>query len=491
MLLLKKGIFKIKNKRGQGVRFVLNPAQKHFLANQTGRDIIIKARQLGFTTLISLLQLSQVMTTKYYSAYMIAHNREDLKYLFDEKIRFAFDMLPEPLRVLYQVDKDNANQLKFENRECFSSSISVGLSARSKTIQFLHISEAAKIAKELKRWQDVIAGSFPAAQQICIESTAEGFDAFYDFVMDQRNNPNSTWKIHFYSWMWGEDYIIDPPKNQSWKDDYTKIARKYFLSLDPVKEYNCTEAQWYFYYTKALELKEAIKSEYPFTIDEAFQGSSRTIFSVTRILEAQIRAKEPIKYENEFAIYELPKKDKFYTLGVDPSTGDGDDESAMSLRDFESGQQVAVFSGKIRSDELARKAYWIGELYNWALIGWERNGAGIAGLERLIELDYPNIYRDIKPGLAEHEEKEGKMGWATSTLTRPVMIDEYQAGFEDEILTVNDKKTLQQMSTFVRKDNGRIEHEDGKHDDCLFADMIAWQMRKYKPFEAKNLYFSV
>ena len=69
-----------------------------------------------------------------------------------------------------------------------------------------------------------------------------------------------------------------------------------------------------------------------------------------------------------------------------------------------------------------------------------------------------------------------KLGWSTNVKTRDLMIDDYLVAFEEGSLTIHSPYSVDEMRTFVRKENGKREHATGKHDDALFAQMIALQM---------------
>ena len=72
------------------------------------------------------------------------------------------------------------------------------------------------------------------------------------------------------------------------------------------------------------------------------------------------------------------------------------------------------------------------------------------------------------------------MGWTTTGRSRDLLIDEFIKHFEEFTLRNLSKLTISQMRTFVRLEGGRRDHAVGKHDDMLFADMIAIQMIRNK-----------
>jgi hypothetical protein len=94
------GFYDIKDKTGAKVPFRMNADQEDFILNRHGLDVILKARQRGFTTVIQLDMLDDCLFTSNLSAGVIAHNLKDAKAFFGDKIKFAYDNLPEPFRKL-------------------------------------------------------------------------------------------------------------------------------------------------------------------------------------------------------------------------------------------------------------------------------------------------------------------------------------------------------------------------------------------------------
>ena len=117
-------------------------------------------------------------------------------------------------------------------------------------------------------------------------------------------------------------------------------------------------------------------------------------------------------------------------------------------------------------------------VYKNAFIIPERNGSGLTTVLKLQEGGYNNIYRERSVDRILKEAKE-YLGWRTTKVSRDLMIDDFTEIFDEGLVTLNDSEIIGQMMTFVRKDNGRREHEDGKHDDLLFALFLTVQGLKY------------
>ena len=141
-------LYKIRNKEGKLIKFVRNRAQRHLNENKWHRNLILKSRQLGFTTDESLDCLDDVLFTPNIDTLLIAHNLEAGASIFDKKILFAWEKLPEEIKQLYSVDTKTSKTLKVDFGVKGFSSIAVDTSGRSGTYQRLHVTELADISKK-------------------------------------------------------------------------------------------------------------------------------------------------------------------------------------------------------------------------------------------------------------------------------------------------------------------------------------------------------
>ena len=108
-------LYYIVDKDGQKVLFKPNAAQEILAKNLHGKDIILKARQLGVTTFMCIDALDDALFTPDYRAAIIAHRLEDAKTIFDTKIKFPYDCLCPELRAMFPTTKDSADALNFSN----------------------------------------------------------------------------------------------------------------------------------------------------------------------------------------------------------------------------------------------------------------------------------------------------------------------------------------------------------------------------------------
>src|SRR4051812_49301533 len=128
-------LYWITDAAGNKVKFRPNGPQQKFLDEIHNQNIILKARQLGITTLCCLIYLDACLFTPNTRAAIIAHRMDDAKVIFRDKVKFPYDNLDPALRAQLPVVQDSADTLTFSN----NSSIRVSVSARSGTLQYLHV----------------------------------------------------------------------------------------------------------------------------------------------------------------------------------------------------------------------------------------------------------------------------------------------------------------------------------------------------------------
>jgi hypothetical protein len=203
--------------------FTPNAAQRKLLRMLHFRNLILKARQLGFSTLVCLLWLDTALFSREpVSCGIIAQDRESAGKLF-AKIMFAYDRLPGTLKAAFPLTKRTAEEIAFGHN---GASIRVATSMRGGTMHRLHVSEMGKIgARFPEKAREIVTGSIPAVPEsgiVIVESTAEGASGrFYEMVRRARevsearqpltSRLNSReWRLHFFAWWEAPEYRIDP-----------------------------------------------------------------------------------------------------------------------------------------------------------------------------------------------------------------------------------------------------------------------------------------
>ena len=275
--------------------FIPNSPQLDLLSNLHTRNDILKARQLGFTTLIEIFFLDCCLFKANVRAAVIAQSEDVAKTIFRDKVTFAYENLPPSLKEAMPLARDSASELLFAHN---NSSIRVATSARSGTLQYLHISEFGKIcAKFPERADEVITGSIPAVPtngMVFIESTAEGQDGHFYKISKRAEalmhsgkklNPKD-YKFHFYPWHGEGKYTTNP-------DDVviTPKDHQYFDKIEG--EAKCTisiEQRAWWIMTRDSEFsgeEEKMWQEYPSTPKEAFQKSKEGCFYTVQMTKVR------------------------------------------------------------------------------------------------------------------------------------------------------------------------------------------------------------
>lgn len=266
-------LYWILDETGTPVLFQPNDEQRQFYESLWYRNLILKARQLGFSTELLILALDQCLFVENFTAGVIADNLENAGKLF-RKVVFAYEHLPDIIKAAKPLKKETGSEYVFAN----GSSISIGTSMRSGTLQFLHVSEFGKIcARFPEKAKEIVTGAFEAVaagNMITIESTAEGaYGYFYDYTMDalrrqqarEKHTPLD-WRLHFFAWWKKPAYQLDPEGVI-----IPAEFQRYFSQLEG-RGIRLTPAQKAWYVKKAATLKGDMKREYPSFPEEAFEA---------------------------------------------------------------------------------------------------------------------------------------------------------------------------------------------------------------------------
>jgi hypothetical protein len=272
-------LYYIIDKKGQKVKFCMNWAQQQLYEDLHYCNIILKARQLGITTFITLLFLDVALFNSNISCGIISDTEENAKYIF-RKIKFAYDSLPEELKNVLEAKIDSAKELTFSN----NSLIRVGTSLRSATFQYLLISEYGKIAvDDIKRANEILTGSLNtiAIGSYCfIESTARGRSGiFYDMCIESKKNEDKQkqltkmdYKFHFLPWWKDPNYRIRQGGIAIPED-----LQEYFSMLS-LKNIDLDHEQQCWYSAKLSTQAENMRREFPSTPEECWEVSNEGLY---------------------------------------------------------------------------------------------------------------------------------------------------------------------------------------------------------------------
>lgn len=298
-------LYYIKDKTGKKILFRPNWAQRDYNNEMWYYNVILKARQLGFTTFTLIHFLDACLFNSNHAAGVIADNQDNATDLFNNKVKFAYDNLPAWLKTQLTADTDSAKKLIFSN----GSSFTVGTSLRSGTYQKLLISEYGKVsAKFPEKAREIKTGALntvEVGQQIVIESTAEGKTGeFFEICELARKLSQQGKKLtrlepkfHFYSWFDNPEYTLGVEETA-----HTVVNKEIGEYLDQFPQLTAGQRAWYA--AKAAVMGEDMKREYPSTPEEAFEGSNEGAFYSKEM--AKVRKAKNIKhvpYDRKHSVY--------------------------------------------------------------------------------------------------------------------------------------------------------------------------------------------
>lgn len=287
-------LYYITNKEGRRVQFKMNWAQESLFEGMHFCNVVLKARQLGFTTFIQLFMLDACIFNSNIRAGTVAHRLDDAKTIFRDKVKFPYDNLPDAIRNRVRKVSDSADELVL----CNNSSLRVGTSLRSGTLQYLHVSEYGKLCAQFpEKAREVRTGALntvQAGQVAFIESTAEGQEGhFFELCqvarakdrMGERLTPLD-FKFHFFPWWKNAEYQLDA-EGVTIGDG----LRQYFETLSTAHGIELSDRQRAWYSKKQETQLADMKREYPSTPDEAFEAAVEGAYYAEQLATAELQGR--------------------------------------------------------------------------------------------------------------------------------------------------------------------------------------------------------
>lgn len=495
---------KIRDKKGSIVNFKLNsPQQKLYDVIKKQKEqkkpvrvIILKARQMGFSTLTESILFKDTVTKFNRRTGIITHLDTATTNLFNMS-KLMLDNLPLELKP--SIKNSNAKELIFDNDEgtglkskikCMTAGTAgVG---RSDTFDNLHLSELAF-------WQgDVTAtltGLFQAVPNlpdtmIIIESTANGYEKFKE-LWDQAINGENDFIPLFVAWYELPEYKMAYSGFKLTQEE-EELKELYNLSNEQL------EWRRWCIRNNCQGKIEQFKQEYPSCPEEAFISTGLCIFDKEEIIRRLNNTPKPIRtgyfiYNEEEArrnnivdikwvndskgpisIYKVPNSPVYskYAIGGDTAGDNLGDEFSADVIDAKTLEQVASLEMQTDEDLYAKQVYCLGKYYKNALIAIETNYSTYPQ-KKLEEFGYTNLY--VRETVDRYDKETIKSyGFNTNRKTKPLILSNLVEISRENIEYINHAKTLREMLTMVKKENGKQEAVEGYHDDKVMSIAIAY-----------------
>ena len=495
---------KIKTKSGTVVPFRLNDAQRKLYAvakrqqdaGKPVRLIILKARQLGFSTLTEGLIFHACATRRNVNALIVAHREDATANLF-RMSKLFYDELPAPVKPMLRAS--NAQELVFENPSKLRSEREArpGLRSRircataggrgigrSDTLQCVHLSEYAFWPDGADGKASTLAGILQAVPSlpgtmVVIESTANGFEDFkerWDAAVAGEND----FEPVFFAWFENPDYSMPVVPGTEWTPEERELRDAYRLTDGQLQW-----RRWCIANNCGGSL-DMFRQEYPASPGEAFLHSGTGVFDNEQIVLRLERLPEPAG-RGEFTdgewtesetgaitLYELPEEGVPYVLGGD-TAGEGSDYFTAIVIDNVSGRIAAKLRQKYSEPEYVRQIFALGRFYNDALVAIETNFSTYPVM-KLQEMEYPNQYSREREDTYTRQMRKS-YGFRTDRQSRPRAIANLVEVFSLHPEWFTDRELLEEMLTFCYNEDHRPEALAGKHDDLVMGAAITYAVR--------------
>jgi hypothetical protein len=487
--------------------FIPNWAQMEYLRvaeqqlSTTGRVrlIVLKARQLGISTLTEAVIFTLAFLFNNYRGYVLTHEIPASQNLLMMTRRY-WDTWP--YAELYGTPQHaSRNTLSWSSTK---SSIHIGTAGnkatgRSNTIHALHASEVAfwpnpkEVFLSVRQTVPESPGTL-----IVLESTANGMGNLFHETWVASEAGETEYTPLFFPWHRHPRYTASfnrlPYHALGNLSEEEKALKSMGLSDDRLA--------WRRWAIRNLCENDLLKfcQEYPSTPEESFVASGTNVFPYDALSACfqPLRGQRGTLTRNgnqvtfvpasngPMTIYASPSKDMdwgaYYLVCGDPTHTTRGDYAVAQVLNRRTMEQVAIWRGRVDPGTFAEELFKIGLFFNTAMLSTEIEGPGYLTIGKLIGMNYPNIPLrtkiDTTPGRwSDHH------GWSTTAQTKQYMIGALLKYLVDHDIIIHDKTTFEELKAYVTYDNGTFgpADQEGGHDDCVMALAQAVAIHQLEP----------
>ena len=429
------------------VPFELFPFQKRIVreVNKYRFNILRKFRQAGCTTIASAYALWMILFQQHKTVVIISKGDAESTELL-ERIKLMYDELPTHLKP--GIAESNKHTLKLSTHSVIKSRPSGKQSGRSLAGSLLIVDEAAFIDNIDTIWAAVYP-IISTGGRAFVLSTVNGMgNWFHETYVGSVKGENSfntidiVWKEHpEYNWCKGYEWLYDIMAQQ-----------------DPPLDINLWEET-----TKSNMSFKKWRQEY----ECEFLGTGETYIegSVLTNLHEQVNKDYYTRHNRKLRVWKDPDPTYEYIIGVDTALGRERDYSAFQIINLYNGEQVAEFySNKTPINEFSEIISREAKFYNTAYVLVERNSIGNSVIDWLFNvLEYDNLMQDDK----------GDFGFQVTLRNREELLVGLEEAIRGGRIKINSSRTVNELLTFIITDNGKIEADDGQHDDLISSLYLA------------------
>ena len=508
--LFSKNFIKITDNFGQNIPFVLNPEQEQFMNNMEKYNIILKGRQIGFTT-FSICYMIWSALTKPDTSYLLMTHHNKVTQSILRRVNKIYQMLPHDKYEFPKKLISNRDEIYFENHSRIQVATAGGSDSISgNTFQLIHFSEMSKYPSEEQ--EEIIATAIPALaknphSKIIIESTAMGYNTYQEMFMRAWRGNESVWKAHFYSWLakaYSKQFKHSFDEAEEWYSLHNgRRMKKADLDHDEKvlrDKYGATFRQLQFrrHYIETNSI-DKFHREFPTTPDEAFQTTNKGVFDTSKIVERLQHVIYPVATNDIYGelpdelkpyinknlfIYRLPRKGVRHMGGIDVASGTGNktDNSTISIFDAEGKQTASFYANDVPVYKFAEVVNSLGRFFNYAYLCIERNSFGLPLIESVRqEYGYLNLLK--QKTFDKKGNRKLQLGFQTNSVTKPIIINDFVEYWDTNMVVIECTQTLEEMKIY-QDNNGKLGNKqgEGNRDDLVISTAMAIQAMKSGKF---------
>lgn len=390
---------------------------------------------------------------------LIVANKESTAKEIFKRVRLAYEELPNWLKP--GVKEYGKESMELANGSRIGIATTTGTAGRGSSANLLFIDEADWIEPHLLDdfWASVypIISSSKKSKIIMASTPRDTSGLFYKLYKGSAEGENSWANMKI---IWSEV----PGRDEKWK-------RETMGSLsDPSVFFREFECQ--------------------------FEETGESVTSAALYDRLKRRVSEPlhIYMDGAYKLWDTPKPDRLYVVGVDVSEGVSKDftiVTVLDITDLKLINQVAVYaSNTITPTEFTPRLNEILQHWGRPLVLVERNNCGAQVVDNLRkDFQYENI---VSHGAREIGKTKIPLGVICHTNSKYdcVLNQRYWISTLDAV-QINDAQTVEELKDFIRYPNGSWKARIGKNDDrvmSLFWGLfILFDKLVYKHFEVVSL----
>ena len=427
------------------IPFHLYPFQEQLLEDFEDYrfNVILKARQLGISTITAAYVAWMMMFHREKNVLVIATKFNTAANLV-KKVKAIIKNLPDWLKIS-NVDIDNRTSFVLSNGSQIKASSTSGDAGRSEALSLLVIDEAAHVEGLEELWMGLYPTLSTGGRCIALSTPNGVGNWFHKTYTDSEAKLNDFFPTKL-------PWDVHPDRNQEWFEKETRNMS----SREIAQELECN-----------------------------FNMSGETVFASEDLELYHNSIKDP-KYRTGFDrnlwIWEETNQANTYLLSADVARGDGKDYSVCIVFKLETMEIVAEYQGKVTPDIFSRVLFDMGQEYGNGLLVVENNSVGFAVLDKLKEMQYPNLYHSVKSTHEFVEEYQANhmsnavAGFSTTSKTRPLIVAKMEEFIRNNLIKIYSARLLNEMRTFVWN-GGRAEAMRSYNDDLIMACAVGCWVR--------------